>query len=337
MSTTPTVPGDFGTIIPVPYTHNVPDHLRRATTRLQFPPTYVVVGVYRLITDKSLSIPAWKKCEHGVIRGLGVGLAWTFTTFKIQRYFVEIFLINSPRVIGLSKETVFGFHMPFDLPTYAALFFITSQVSAIVTFFVSHGLRIARERAYAQTIQSRGKGNDFWRPYVEEWDIPPKVSGEWGLGHLASGFIGRAVFKFLLMPVETVPLVGLMISAYLRALGTARYLHKPYFQAKGMSKEQTSIFMEEPFGFFAALLERIPLLGLVFSVSNRIGAAMWAVDLEKRQHYVASLKSESEGSVFRESTVETHWFVMHPAIGIVASAESYGYDFTFVHLNDDPI
>jgi hypothetical protein len=33
------------------------------------------------------------------------------------------------------------------------------------------------------------------------------------------------------------------------------------------------------FGFAAALFERIPLVGLVFSISNRIGAAMWAHDV----------------------------------------------------------
>ena len=71
-----------------------------------------------------------------------------------------------------------------------------------------------------------------------------------------------------------------------------------------MTPEQVSVFMEErkwdyrgtgvniswnvqhkltrcstAFGFVAALLERIPLLGLVFSVSNRVGAAMWAVGM----------------------------------------------------------
>lgn len=35
------------------------------------------------------------------------------------------------------------------------------------------------------------------------------------------------------------------------------------------------------FGFAAALLERIPLVGLVFSISNRIGAAMWAHDVRQ--------------------------------------------------------
>lgn len=181
----------------------------------------------------------------------------------------------------------------------ATLFFVTTQLSAIIAYFVSHGLRVARERAYAQTIESRGKRPDFWRPYVEEWDSPPQVSG-WGLGHLVSGTLGRIVFKLLLMPIETVPLVGIMISAWLRALGTARYLHRPYFQAKAMSPDQVSVFIEErkwdyrAFGFAAALLERLPVVGMVFSVSNRIGAAMWAVDLEKRQHYVATLKAEKD-------------------------------------------
>lgn len=33
------------------------------------------------------------------------------------------------------------------------------------------------------------------------------------------------------------------------------------------------------FGFAAAVLERVPLFGLVFSISNRIGAAMYAHDV----------------------------------------------------------
>lgn len=30
------------------------------------------------------------------------------------------------------------------------------------------------------------------------------------------------------------------------------------------------------FGFAAALLENIPIFGLIFTISNRVGAAMWA-------------------------------------------------------------
>lgn len=61
-------------------------------------------------------------------------------TFKLQRKFVEIFLIKyvlayvlsdhlnrlllwnrSPRVTGLSRDAIFSIPMPFDLPTCAYL------------------------------------------------------------------------------------------------------------------------------------------------------------------------------------------------------------------------
>lgn len=67
-----------------------------------------------------------------------------------------------------------------------------------------------------------------------------------------------------------------------------------------MTREQTAIFIAEHkwdyqsefwmfnlclfnkykygavFGFAAALLEALPFVGLVFSISNQVGAAMWA-------------------------------------------------------------
>ena len=55
------------------------------------------------------------------------------------------------------------------------------------------------------------------------------------------------------------------------------------------SKALTSTWLPATaFGFAASLLESIPIIGLGFSVSNRIGAAMWAFDLEKRQHRFAN-------------------------------------------------
>ena len=36
------------------------------------------------------------------------------------------------------------------------------------------------------------------------------------------------------------------------------------------------VFFFSVFGFAAALLEDIPIVGLIFTISNRVGAAMWA-------------------------------------------------------------
>ena len=74
----PVVPGGFtaDSPSPSPYNQDVPESLRRATSRLQFPPSYVVVGFYRLVTDSKLRVPAWQKCKHGFVRGASVGLIW---------------------------------------------------------------------------------------------------------------------------------------------------------------------------------------------------------------------------------------------------------------------
>ena len=53
---------------------------------------------------------------------------------------------------------------------------MASQVTYILRFFLSRNIRIARDRAWDQTVASRGKGPDFWQPYVEEWENPPSVS-----------------------------------------------------------------------------------------------------------------------------------------------------------------
>jgi len=100
--------------------------------------------------------------------------------------------------------------------------------------------------------------------------------------------------KLILFPISLYPFVGIFVSAYFKALQTSRYLHKPYFESKRMTSHQVAVFMEErkwdyrTFGFIAALVENLPIVGLIFTISNRIGAAMWAHDLEKRQHFVAA-------------------------------------------------
>jgi len=297
--------GDLPGSFPETIADSGPRELERASRRLQFPPSYVVVGIYRLVTDRSLSQPAWDKCKHGTQRGLVVGFVWTCLSFHVQRKFIELFLIHSARVTGLSHETVFGYKIPFSLPTCAAVISLGSQMTLILGFFLRRNIRIARERAWAQTVASRGKGPDFWQPYVEEWEYPPFVdeSKKGAILKVFESSVGWFVLKkLILFPISLYPFIGVFVSAYFKALGTARYLHKPYFESKKMTPHQVAVFMEERkwdyriFGFAAALLEGLPFVGLVFTVSNRIGAAMWAHDLEKRQHFVAAQKLRKSGS-----------------------------------------
>lgn len=78
----------------------------------------------------------------------------------------------------------------------------------------------------------------------------------------------------ILFPLNFVPVVGILISSAVKALGTARYLHQPYYLSKKMTQDQIDVFIEErkwdylAFGFTSALLEALPFVGMLFSVSN---------------------------------------------------------------------
>ena len=130
----------------------------------------------------------------------------------------------------------------------AALVFLGSQLTFILRFFLSRNIVIARDRAWAQTVVSRAKPPDFWQPYVEEWDVPPQVgvTKPGILQNLSQGWVGRMIirrgqhifhsdslprheivyFVVVTIPFAFYPFVGVAISAYIKALGTARYLHK---------------------------------------------------------------------------------------------------------------
>lgn len=80
------------------------------------------------------------------------------------------------------------------------LLILLPQISSILRFFIYKNLRLARSRAYALTVASRGKPTEFWsqvssgarftrchttkqqgaddeiQGYIEEWAEPPRPS-----------------------------------------------------------------------------------------------------------------------------------------------------------------
>lgn len=200
--------------------------------------------------------------------------------------------------------------------------FVLSQCSSIIEFWLRRRLKECRNQAYLSTVKSRGKSSDWWTLYFEEWEEPPYEKSRKNMKkapiyqRLAGPIFRKFILKALLLPLDFIPckcsslvapalglvlillstsllplpVLSLLVSAYLRSLSLSHQLHIPLFASKRMTPAQISIWMTERqfsyylFGFTAALLESIPLLGLFFSVSNRVGAAMYAHDLEKRQH-----------------------------------------------------
>lgn len=91
----------------------------------------------------------------------------------------------------------FGPVLTYIHPTDAAVLSLSTQVTFILSFFLYRNIRIARDRAWAQTVASRGKGPDFWKGYVEEWETPPFVD-ESAQGVILKAFetsMGRFILK----------------------------------------------------------------------------------------------------------------------------------------------
>ena len=83
------------------------------------------------------------------------------------------------------------------------------------------------------------------------------------------------------------------------------------------------------FGFTAALLESIPILGLIFTISNRVGAAMWAHGEFEKLPLFNFLSAVGLGLGERWQTFR-EWVCHHEtaSAAIVSSASSF-----FLHLH----
>ncbi|TNY24626.1 hypothetical protein DMC30DRAFT_413230 [Rhodotorula diobovata] len=264
---------------------------------LVFPPAYCVVGAYRLLTDSSLYTPIWRRSRKTLQRALLISLPLAVASLPLTRLYVHFVLSRSP----FSPSDIHSANVLGVSPVqYTTWMLVLGQVSFFVEWMLKRELRKSRDEVYEATVRSRGKAADFWQPYTEEWRVPPidraKRAGEkqaW-YSQLSSPLVRMVLLKVLLTPLSFVPGLSLCVLSAIRSLTLGRSLHRSYFAAKKMTPFQVELFVTEReigyrmFGFVASLMERIPLVGLVFSISNRIGAAMWAHDLEKRQHAFSS-------------------------------------------------
>src|SRR5258708_32407425 len=145
--------------------------------------------------------------------------------------------------------------------------FMSSPIQTIIQLFLGKNMRSARDRAWDQVLASRGKGSEFWGPYVEEWQGPPQVGTnpqtsweKWATSSIGRMIIRRGTFynhmscagsdlmylvSVLILPLSLYPVVGLVVTSGIKAVATARYLHKPYFQSKKMTPHEIAVFMKE--------------------------------------------------------------------------------------------
>ncbi|TPX67743.1 hypothetical protein SpCBS45565_g03664 [Spizellomyces sp. 'palustris'] len=101
-------------------------------------------------------------------------------------------------------------------------------------------------------------------------------------------FSPAAIARYLLtLPLNFIPIIGPLIFFVLNGRRTGQAFHAQYFQLKGWTSDQVHSFIESQkgaytaFGICALLLQLIPLLGVLFTATSTVGAALWACDIEK--------------------------------------------------------
>lgn len=104
------------------------------------------------------------------------------------------------------------------------------------------------------------------------------------------------IMHFLItLPLNFVPVVGNALFCFLNSFPTAISLHHYYYtELKGLSSEEFSAVVHarkpqyQSFGFVASAFSLIPGLDILLVLTNAVGAALWAADMEMTQGSIKS-------------------------------------------------
>ncbi|KAI0364346.1 hypothetical protein BV20DRAFT_956397 [Pilatotrama ljubarskyi] len=98
----------------------------------------------------------------------------------------------------------------------------------------------------------------------------------------------------LTLPLNMIPAVGTVLFLLYNGYNSGPGWHARYFQLKGFSKGQRAALVENrraeytAFGMATLLFNFLPLVGLLFSFTNTVGAALWAAQLEAHANIIDS-------------------------------------------------
>ncbi|KAI9003630.1 hypothetical protein BC832DRAFT_559521 [Gaertneriomyces semiglobifer] len=263
------------------------------------PAAYPLAGMLYTITNfKEIAEPVGKSLSIALGISLSTIIPLILLTLKTQSRLVTRFLrrLNT----GLSSASVLGVR----LSTWMALVLCMGEASLLVYMIMGSRLEGTREHLFDEVLHKTrvpiGPFIDSGLPIAElTHSTDPTLRQQRrdfsALAQLAvSGprkadlllDPARAALGYLL---EFIPVIGPLAFAYLEGERTAIKAHKHYFVLKNMTKDQRGKWLlsrkneYDQFGFVAAALEAVPLVGSFAKFSNSVGAALWAAELEREQ------------------------------------------------------
>lgn len=230
---------------------------------------YPLKGIYYFFTHRSL----WRPLANKLIPTVSLGVGITVFMFAVT-YFPQaavLTLVNGPLAIVTTILLV--------LSEASTIFNVLSK-----NFLIDDALI----DTFDGTLISRG----CTQLVSTERQIKSSNDPIGRLGKIArkpfAKFSPKAIIRyFLYLPLNMIPVVGTVMFVILQGRKFGPTAHARYFQLKQMKKREKDEFVERrkaaytSFGVPAVLLELIPLVGIFFSFTNNVGAALWAADIEK--------------------------------------------------------
>ena len=207
----------------------------------------------------------------------GVLFMFVFSLLTLVLFFVFVF---SPQSVSLSVYLV-------DWLAWLVSFILTIfEIGLVVLIcsclFLAYYMETIFDAVWKEETWNREERQGEGRGREERIDR--------GYSCLKS-FLVLIVFRvglFLLTaPLNLIPLFGTVLYIYLNGFFYAWSLHCRYFDLIGLSFLQGRHYVEinrssyTQFGIVAILLEMLPLLNFVTPISNVIGSALWACDIER--------------------------------------------------------
>ncbi|CCM01358.1 uncharacterized protein FIBRA_03408 [Fibroporia radiculosa] len=177
-----------------------------------------------------------------------------------------------------------------------ALFLVGAESALVVAFFARPlFLDLALSHVFDATLRARGQGE-----LVKTGKTRTPSAARGAASNVESALVKPlqalsrdGLVRYLVtLPLNFVPIAGTVLFVMYNGYRGGPSWHSRYFQLKGFSKNQRAAFVRRKQGEYAAfgtvtlLCTFIPFVGLLFSFTNTVGAAMWAAHLEAQANLI---------------------------------------------------
>ncbi|KAI0940898.1 hypothetical protein AcV7_003149 [Taiwanofungus camphoratus] len=182
------------------------------------------------------------------------------------------------------------------LAPFLALLLVGAESIFLLSFLARPlFLEPALTHVFDATLLVRGQGQLVKDGKTRTKGGSTVASAESALVKPLQAFSKDGILRYLVtLPLNLVPVAGTTLFVLYNGYRGGPAWHARYFQLKGMSKNQRTVFVDRrraqyaAFGTATLLFNFVPLVGLVFSFTNTIAAAMWAAQLEAQSNLIDS-------------------------------------------------